>query len=304
MKNKTFIQQAYTGKIGRWKYVIPAFLFFGIMGLNILFSILMGIDQSKLIADQIAKDGKNFTFFTLLMPFAVFLVLLFLYVKFVHKQSITSLTTSRKQIDWSRVGFSFMLVAVFITGMLFIDQIFRPESYELNFNLSQFLPLAALAIILVPIQTSFEEYMFRGYLMQGFGVIFKYRGVALALTSIIFGLMHFANPEVSKIGSIIMISYIGTGFLLGIMTLMDEGLELALGFHAGNNLITALLVTADWTAFQTDSVYIYTGEPSANFDVLIPVFIIYPVYIFILARVYKWKNWRQKLFGKVYLPES
>ena len=43
-------------------------------------------------------------------------------------------------------------------------------------------------------------------------------------------------------------------FSLGILTLMDDGLELALGFHAANNLITALLVTADWTAFQTDSI--------------------------------------------------
>jgi hypothetical protein len=30
--------------------------------------------------------------------------------------------------------------------------------------------------------------------------------------------------------------YIGTGLFLGI-TLMDEGMELALGFHAANNLV-------------------------------------------------------------------
>ena len=35
---------------------------------------------------------------------------------------------------------------------------------------------------------------------------------------------------------------------------MDEGLELALGFHAANNLCGALLLTADWTAFQTNSI--------------------------------------------------
>ena len=31
---------------------------------------------------------------------------------------------------------------------------------------------------------------------------------------------------------------------------MDEGMELALGFHAGNNLIIALMVTSDWTVFS------------------------------------------------------
>ena len=35
---------------------------------------------------------------------------------------------------------------------------------------------------------------------------------------------------------------------------MDDGLELAIGFHAANNLIAALLVTADWTVFQTESI--------------------------------------------------
>lgn len=304
MKQMSFIQQAYTGKIGRWKYVIPALLFFGLMGLNILFSILMDIDQSEIIAEQIEKEGKNYTFFTLLIPFAFLLGLLFLYVKFVHKQSLKSLTTSRKKIDWSRVGFSFLLVAIFISLMTFGDYFFRPEAYEMNFNFSKFISLAAVAIILVPIQTSFEEYMFRGYLMQGIGVITRYRWPALLITSIIFGSMHFANPEVSMLGPVIMISYIGTGFLLGVMTLMDEGMELAIGFHAGNNLITALLVTANWTAFQTDSVLIYTEEPTAGFDILIPVLVIYPIYLLIMAKVYNWKNWKQKLFGKVELPES
>ena len=75
----------------------------------------------------------------------------------------------------------------------------------------------------------------------------------LLVTSVLFGLMHAANPEVEKMGFIIMLYYIGTGLFLGILTLMDEGLELALGFHAANNLIGALLLTSDWSALQTNS---------------------------------------------------
>ena len=59
-----------------------------------------------------------------------------------------------------------------------------------------------------------------------------------------------------------MIYYIGTGLFLGIVTLMDEGLELALGFHAANNLFTALLVTADWTAFKTYSIFKDMSDPT------------------------------------------
>ena len=48
--------------------------------------------------------------------------------------------------------------------------------------------------------------------------------------------------------------------------MMDEGLELALGWHYANNLTAALFVTADWTALQTDSIYKFVGEPDVSFS--------------------------------------
>jgi hypothetical protein len=99
-----------------------------------------------------------------------------------------------------------------------------------------------------------------------------------------------------------MIWYIGTGFLLGTVTLMDEGTELAIGFHAANNLFIALLVTADWTAFQTDSLLIDTSDPTADWTTFIPMLIYYPALILLFAKKYKWNNWSQKLFGKIDVP--
>ena len=96
-----------------------------------------------------------------------------------------------------------------------------------------------------------------------------------------------------------MVYYIGTGLFLGIITLMDEGVELAIGFHAANNLATALLVTADWTALQTNSILKDISEPSAGVDILIPVLVLYPIILLILAKRYKWTGWKDKLFGKL-----
>jgi membrane protease YdiL (CAAX protease family) len=97
-----------------------------------------------------------------------------------------------------------------------------------------------------------------------------------------------------------MIFYIGTGLFLGIITLMDEGLELALGFHAANNLFGALLVTADWTAFQTNSIYRDIAEPALGWDILVPVFVIFPLLLYIFSKKYGWKNWKDRLTGKVW----
>jgi hypothetical protein len=80
---------------------------------------------------------------------------------------------------------------------------------------------------------------------------------------------------------------------------MDEGMELALGFHAANNLVGALLVTSDWSAFQTHSIFKDISEPEAGLDVILPVMIIYPILLFIFSKKYQWTDWKEKLTGKI-----
>jgi hypothetical protein len=214
------------------------------------------------------------------------------------------LTTSREKIDWKRIWFVFFFWGIVSSGLVILDYFVTPDHYLVNFKLVPFIILSVIAILLVPLQTSFEEYMFRGYLMQGLGVLTKRKWVPLLVTSLVFGLLHIANPEVEKLGYVIMVYYIGTGLFLGIMTLMDEGMELALGFHAANNLFTALLVTADWTAFQTHSILKDMSEPNqAGFsDIFMPVFVLFPILLLIFAKKYKWANWKEKLFGRVEEP--
>lgn len=297
LKKANFITEAQNKRGSYWKYLIPSFLFFGLIGINLAVMYAFDIDQSALIKKQIQDIGRNMTFVSTIAPLSIFCLLILLYVKFVHKQSIRSLTTTRPKIDWSRVFFSFALIAVFLVSFTLIDYASNPADYKLNFELIPFLGLLILAVILVPLQTSFEEYFFRAYLMQGIGGFFKSRLIPLVITSVIFGVMHIANPEIGKIGYILLVTYIGTGFLLGIMTLMDEGIELALGFHAANNLITVLLVTTDWTAFQTNSILISVAEPNVGIEIFIPVFVFYPLYIFIFSKKYGWSNWKEKLLG-------
>ncbi|THD67776.1 CPBP family intramembrane metalloprotease [Robertkochia marina] len=295
-----YIEQAYKGKPELWKYLIIPGLFLGYMALNfVVMAFLPQGDIEELMAQMIAEMGEINFLIQMLLPFAVALGLLFLWVKYIHKQSITSLTTSRDRIDWGRIFFAFFLWGILTTIFVFVDYKLEPENYEWNFDMSLFLQLAAVAILLIPLQTSFEEYFFRGYLIQGLGIYAGNRWIPLVITSLFFGLLHLGNPEVGKLGYGIMIYYIGTGFFLGVITLMDEGLELALGFHAANNLFTALLVTANWTAFQTPSVLREVSQPSLGYDVLVPVFVVFPLLILIFSKRYRWTNWKERLAGKV-----
>ncbi|MET3025646.1 CPBP family intramembrane glutamic endopeptidase [Flavobacterium sp. UW10123] len=242
---------------------------------------------------------SNTTLFLVMISFVFAFAGIYFVVKYIHHQTLLSVTTSRPKVDWKRIWFSFFLWSFFsLLSFLFV-YLRSPEHFVLQFKLVPFLILAFLGCILIPIQTSTEEYVFRGYLMQGFANLAQNRWFPLLMTSIIFGSMHWTNPEVEKMGSIIMIYYIGTGLFLGVITLMDEGMELALGFHAANNLVGALLVTSDWTVFQTNSIFKDLSEPSAGIDVILPVVVIYPILLFVFSKKYGWTNWKERLTGKI-----
>lgn len=308
-----YIEQAYKSLNDLWRYILGIFVVFigwqVFGGIPLIAALMMKSDSLSVLASGdlgIMANilGTNPFLFYMLLTFVIGLVCLFIWTKLVHRQPIKELTTSRKKVDWKRIVFAFMVWAIISIIFIFIDITISPDDYVWNFNLEPFLVLAIIAVIMIPIQTSFEEYYMRGYMMQGLGLMVKNRWVPLLVTSTLFGLMHIFNPEVEKLGYGILVFYIGTGFFLGILTLMDEGLELALGFHAANNLTAALLVTADWTAFQTDSVYRDVSDPALGWDVLIPVFVIYPILLFIFSKRYGWANWKERLTGKVLSKED
>lgn len=304
-----YIKQAFTFENNWWRYLIGVFIififwqFFGAVPLMIAaFMNTNDLNEFMTAAETnfMGIMDANLFLFLAILTFVSGLIGVLITIRFIHNQSLKSLTTAREKVDWRRIGFAFALVATVNIIFFIIGYFIEPEVLQFNFNAIPFLILALISIFLLPLQTSFEEYFFRGYLMQGLGVIFKNKWFPLIFTSVGFGLLHIFNPEVEKLGYISMVYYIGTGFLLGIITLMDDGLELALGFHAANNIIAAMLVTTDWSVFQTDALFIDTSEPTAGFDIILPVLILYPIYLFIFAKKYNWTNWKEKLFGSVY----
>lgn len=292
-----YIEQLQKFKINLWSYTIIPFLFLALMVTTFISS--EGVDTKEVMKKTIEKYGINGAFVMLVAPLSFLLFIVLFYNKFIQNNSLRILTTSRPKIDWSRVFFSFGVWGGITIITTIIGYYSAPEDFVIQFNPEKFTVFVVLALVLIPLQTSFEEYLFRGHMLQGLGLATKTRWVPLLVTSFLFGIMHIANPEVDKMGMVIMFYYIGTGLFLGILTLMDEGLELALGFHAANNLIGALLVTSDWSAFQTHSILKDVSVPSANFQIFIPILVFFPILLFIFSVKYKWSNWKEKLFGTI-----
>ncbi len=307
-----FIQQAYKGENQWWSYVVTLATFiFGWQFVAVLPLLLVAFFYAKDLQTFIQAAESNFTslnidsnlyLFLVILTFAGGLLFLLIGVKFVHKRSIISVITSRSKIDWNRFFYAFKVWGGIAILIIVVSYFLEPEYFVWNFKPLEFTLLLIVSFLFLPIQTSMEEVLFRGYLMQGLGTWFKKASVPLVFTSVVFGLMHGLNPEVEKLGWFTMVYYIGTGFVLGICTLMDEGTELALGFHAANNIAAAVFVTTDWTVFQTNALFIDTSEPSLGWEMFLPVFVLYPLILFIFSKKYGWNNWKEKLLGNVYKP--
>ncbi len=311
-----FIEKGFKG-FSNWGYylggtLIIFFFFFmaqSLVGAFIQFKAMHSENPISLaegtLTEVMNASGlpENLIIFFMLLSFVVGFGGIYIAIKFAHQRDLKSLITARKKIDWKRFLLSFTLMAIVILASVALAYYYNPEDYKIQFQLFPFLILLIISIALVPVQVAFEEILFRGYLLQGFGVIAKNKWLPLLLTSVFFGLMHGSNPEVAELGKILLIYYIGTGLFLGIITLMDDGIELALGFHTANNLIQILLITSDYSVFQSPSILKEITKPdSAWQEIIFPLFIIYPLFILVFSKVYNWKNWKEKLFGKIYPP--
>jgi membrane protease YdiL (CAAX protease family) len=246
-------------------------------------------------------DANLFLVLTL-FSFVFALVGLYFVVEKLHHQKFITIITSRAKLDWKRVFLSFGVWSLVSILAFFIAYALDPSTIIWQFKPIPFLVLFCITIVLMPIQTTTEELVFRGYLMQGFYNLAQNKWFPLLMTSIIFGTMHIFNPEVEKMGYLILVYYIGTGLFLGIITLMDEGTELALGFHAANNMVASLLVTTDFTVFQTPSIFKDISEPSINFEIFIPILVLFPLLLYFFSKMYKWNNWKDKLLGSKKQP--
>ena len=302
-----YIEQGYKGENQLWRTTLTLLVSTGFLVVNTIFILMLPEGELEKMYELMKSVPKNVGLVTNLIPFVFLLGLLVLMVVFVHKRSFVSLTTSRKNIDYYRVLFSASII-IGITILLFtVSYYMAPEEVVWNFKPLNFIILVVISLLLFPFQIGFEEYLFRGYLMQQLGIQFGNRWFPLIITSVLFGLMHFANPEVNEMGFITMVFYIGFGLLMGIMTLMDEGLELALGFHLGNNLMAALLVTSEWSAIQTDALFKYTAENAPDGvinELFLTVGLTFPIVLFLCAKKYKWTAWKEKLTGKVLTAEA
>ena len=301
----SFIDKAKDGNNSFSSYLLGIVLIISVYLLGSYFLILdlqwnFGIESFDGISQKeiVRILGNNRFLAWLIVPFLFVALFLVIHTKFVHKRTVLSIFSGRENFDWKRVLFSFSLLFSVLSLFLFI-QYLSSDSLIFQFDLQKFIPLFFIAIFLLPIQTSCEELLFRSYILQGIKLRTKKNSIAVLISGIMFGAIHIGNPEIAKIGYHIIVYYMLVGVFLALISLFDNGIELALGYHAANNVFAALMITNNWQAFQTDAVFMDISDPGMGLDTIIGILFILPLVFFIFYKKYKWHSlkemWQDKL---------
>jgi len=295
---------ASKGKNDWWRYLlgIGVVILFYFLGQMFLYGVLLYqysedplLGQEALSRFERSMDfkavgiDKNLGFVLLIMMFVVALSGLYLVVKYIHKKRFLSLITPQNTLAINKILFGFGLWLLLSLALEGINYLLSPESYTFRWNPSGYIPLLVISVFMLPVQTSFEELFFRGYLMQGMSIPARNKWVPVLISSIIFGLVHGTNPEVAKYGFWTMqVYYIIAGLFLAVITVMDDSLELALGVHAATNFFGATLFTYEGGVLQTDS--LFTTTEIRPWLMTVGFVAAAAVFIFICTRKYKWPS--------------
>jgi len=231
----------------------------------------------------------NMGLFMMLFPFLIGLLTFILLVKPLNNRTFKMTINGTGRVRWDRFFVSFLVWLILSVLYFFINLKADPSNFKLG-NVSETLIfLTVISFLFIPFQAAFEEVLFRGYLMQGLSAMTRNRWFPLLMTSVLFGLMHAFNPEVKEFGFFTMMpQYVVFGLIFGIVTILDDGVEAAIGAHAANNIFLCIMVTHESSALQTPAVY--EQQVVYPFIELAALFMTGIIFIVVLKMIFKWDN--------------
>lgn len=273
-----------------------------LFGLVILSPFLVGLIKQHItpagsdIGELHKYVSKNVFFLINMLPFLIGFLSIALCSRFLFHRPLRTFFTARNCFDFKRFFFSFGLWSAIMLASFFLTFIDFNHRLVWNFQSEKFVYLVMIALLLVPIQTGFEETFFRGFLLQLFGKMTQ-KGIYLVfITGILFGALHLMNPEIEELGLFAVIYYVISGLFTTLIAILDNGIELSWGFHLANNLFGIIIVTNEWQVLQTDALFMDVSPPTLGWDMYVTMFLLYPLMIFVFSLVYRWKNWKEVLF--------
>jgi hypothetical protein len=256
LSGNEYLDSVRNGRNEFWRYLLVNLaMIFTSLVLTVVLLLGAFVLEGRITFD-LNQLSQTSVFLVTMLPFPAALCILWIGQRWVHHRPILQLVNPFGKVRWR-----FLLLSGAIWfGLAVVSDLvlsrFQPGNYVWTFEFKKFLPFLLLSLILVPLQTATEEFIFRGYLAQGLSLLNAGIWPSLIIPALVFGLLHGFNPEVGAYGMLLTLPfYIAFGFLSGWLTLRSRGLELSIGLHMANNLYASLIVTFPSSAVASPALF-------------------------------------------------
>jgi membrane protease YdiL (CAAX protease family) len=309
------LESAFKGKNNFWRYIVMFVLILiasnTIGAIPLIISLVIKSASNPEVFSQLSANPDDFSILGLepnagllmmLFPFIAGLAAFILLVKPLNRRTLKDTINGTGKIRWNRFFISAFIWLMLSALYLFLNIKLDPSNFTLNNKTVSLISLTLISLLFIPFQAAFEEVLFRGYLMQGFATVLRNRWFPLIMTSFLFGLMHAFNPEVKEFGFLTMMpQYILFGLIFGVITILDDGIEAAMGAHTANNIFLCIMVTNQSSALQTPALYEqHAIYPWTEFTALLFTGV---AFVLILKIIFKWDDFFL-LFREVHVEKA
>ena len=213
--------------------LLTAVFSFMILGITILIGLLWLGDSGLVIEALMSKSSPYFYsgpgLLMAVSGVSGMLPALALAERIVRGRPFSSYSSSRGGWNWAAFVKCFVLAAI-VFGAEVLAMAFGMPDAEAD-GINKFTIIGAIiCIVVVPLQSAAEEYIYRGLLTQSIGSWTKLPALAVVLSAIIFGISHSSYDVLG----ITATGIAGLGFAF--LAWYSRGLEASSAAHAANNL--------------------------------------------------------------------
>ncbi|HLS18590.1 MAG TPA: type II CAAX endopeptidase family protein [Paracoccaceae bacterium] len=199
-------------------------------------TLLYGSLGARARLDALIAGGSPGTVAIMLLTFAGIWVGVFLVVRLLHRQRFMTLFAPEGGIRMKDLAKGFVLAAGFALASIPIALAIAAPVIT-NLPLHEWFGFSLLLLVLVFIQATAEELIFRGYLLQQLALRSRNPLIWAVLPAAAFGALHWTNAPTDQLS----FYYASATFLIGIalaaLVWKTGSLWAATGVHVGFNII-------------------------------------------------------------------
>jgi membrane protease YdiL (CAAX protease family) len=234
----------------RWWRPVVGVVFVGVGGAAVALAGFLAVTVAAAIAgrpenaDGVPSFGARTDLVLAFLTIAVLLPVTLLAARWIQRRPAGTLSSVTGRLRWRWLAACLPVaagaVALLLGAGLALTAVTGEET-GLGDPPAGWGPFAVSALVLllvVPPQAAAEEYVMRGFLLQGAGVWFRGPWVPIAVQAVVFAALHGWGTPWGFADLLVF------GVVAGWLTVRTGGLEAAIALHVMNNLIGGLLSAA------------------------------------------------------------